>query len=78
MKWIAEVKEPRSLYCVIQDKGTPENPGLFYLYIYENGRCIWDDLQDSLEITQNISFRDFGVPKNAWVRVKKACGKMKT
>jgi hypothetical protein len=40
----------------------------FYLYIYDlkSGKCLFDHLQDTLAITINQAFRDFGFDKNSW------------
>ncbi len=38
----------------------------FYLYVFENGKCIRDHLQDTLEIAIESAFEDYDVPKDAW------------
>ena len=40
----------------------------FYLYVYENGKCINDFLQDSLEECKDFALQEFNVPKNSWHR----------
>lgn len=70
MEWIADIEFPQKLHGVIKDKGTIENPELYYLYIYKNGKCIWDDLQDTLEFAQEIAFEKYAFPLSAWTRVK--------
>ncbi len=41
----------------------------FYLYVYEDGRCIRDYLQDTLEMAVDSAFEDYQVPKEIWQRV---------
>ncbi len=39
----------------------------FYLYIYnENGHCIADYLQDSLEIAKGQAEEEYFIPQNSW------------
>jgi hypothetical protein len=38
----------------------------FYLYVFENGRCIRDYLQDSEAIAKEMAEDDFGVPASVW------------
>ncbi len=40
----------------------------FYLYVFKNGKCTHDYLQDTLELTKEYALKDFGVPKNIWKR----------
>lgn len=37
-----------------------------YLYLYVNGRCIRDELQDSVEICKEVAFNNYGVPLDIW------------
>lgn len=37
-----------------------------YLYVYDNGRCVHDELQNDVETCKDIAFEDFEVPKDAW------------
>jgi hypothetical protein len=41
----------------------------FYLYVFEDGKCIRDYLQDTLELAMKYALEDFGVPKDAWKKV---------
>ncbi len=41
----------------------------FYLYVFENGKCIRDDLQDTLELAMECAWEDFEVQKEAWKKV---------
>ena len=41
----------------------------FYLYVFEGDKCIFDYLQDTLEIAMECAWNDFGVPKNAWKKM---------
>lgn len=42
----------------------------FYLYVFENGKCISDYLQDTLELAMDCAWEDFGVPKEAWEQIE--------
>jgi len=45
-----------------------DNPKVgVYLYIYQEGKCIKDFLQNDIEICKQIALRDYGVPFNAWI-----------
>ena len=39
-----------------------------YLYVYNDGICIVDDLQNDIETCKQIAFEDFQVPFNNWVQ----------
>ena len=41
----------------------------FYLYVYENERCIRDHLQDTLELAIEAAFEDYGVPTQSWKEI---------
>ena len=47
---------------IVQDK--PE-VGV-YLYVYDDDRCIRDELQNDIETCVEIAFEDYGVPKAIW------------
>jgi hypothetical protein len=38
----------------------------FYLYVFKDGRCIRDDLQDTLQACKEIALEMYGVPMDAW------------
>lgn len=65
MKWQANPKalQPRN-YEIKYDPSVG-----FYFYVFEDGKCIHDDLQDTLEIAMDCAWEDFDVPKNAWKQV---------
>ena len=66
MKWQANVETLQPRYFVIK-----EDPCVgFYLYIFENNKCIFDHLQDTFEIAIECAYTDYGVPKNAWKKIK--------
>ncbi len=76
MKWVAETSQPRSLRLVIECQkltsivpGVPDQFG-YYLYVWENGRGIEDDLQDTLEWAMTVAFESYQVPKDAWRQVE--------
>jgi hypothetical protein len=37
-----------------------------YLYVYENGRCVRDELQNDVEACKDVAFEDYGVSKDSW------------
>lgn len=37
-----------------------------YLYIYENEQCIYDYLQDNIEMCKEFAFEEFNVPIDSW------------
>ena len=44
-----------------------DNPEIgFYIYVYENGKCERDYLQDTLEKAKEFAYEDFSVPLNGW------------
>jgi hypothetical protein len=60
-RWQAEHEE-RSF--VIEE----DNPDVgFYLYVYDGGRCVRDELQDDIAICKDIALRDYGVPRDQWI-----------
>jgi hypothetical protein len=65
MKWRADSESLRPRYYEIKH----DPPVGFYLYVFERGRCVEDHLQDSLEIAIDSALEDYGVPKDAWVKV---------
>jgi hypothetical protein len=78
MKWVAETTSPnRRMFVIEQQKLTSLTPGVpdqfgYYLYVYENGKGIYDYLQDTLAITIDQAFEQFGVPKDAWRQIDQA------
>ena len=67
MKWKAKFDSIKTRYYEI--KHDP-NVG-FYLYVFENEKCINDYLQDTLELAIECAWEDFGVPKESWEKVEK-------
>ena len=41
-----------------------------YLYVFENGKCIKDYLQNDIETCKLIAFEEYNIPQNSWVFVK--------
>jgi hypothetical protein len=37
-----------------------------YLYVYENGKCVYDYLQNSIKDCMEFAVEQFGVPINSW------------
>ncbi len=66
MKWIAQPKnlEPRSF----EIKYDPTFG--YYLFVFENGKCIRDHLQDTFEIAVESAIEDYDVPEDAWRKVE--------
>jgi hypothetical protein len=65
MKLVANPEKLKPRHFVIEQ----DEAAGFYLYVYENDRCIRDDLQDTLEVAIDVALEDFGVPKDSWKRV---------
>jgi hypothetical protein len=66
MNWKAKSKSNSSRYFEIK-----EDPLVgFYLYVFENDKCIHDHLQDTFEITVQCAFEDYGVPKSSWEKIE--------
>lgn len=42
----------------------------FYFYVFEDGKCIYDTLQDTLEIAIECALEEFNVPKEAWEKIE--------
>lgn len=38
----------------------------FYLFIYENGECTYDYMQDTVEDCKGFAFEEFNVPLDCW------------
>ncbi|MFA4994215.1 MAG: hypothetical protein WC521_02800 [Bdellovibrionales bacterium] len=76
MKWAAETTSPKLRKFVIeQQKLTSLTPGVpdqfgYYLYVWENGKGLYDYLQDTFAIAVDQAFEEFGVPKNSWKQVE--------
>jgi len=62
MKIVAEPEnlKPRR-FIIKQDKAAG-----FYLLVYENGHCIRDHLQDTIEQAMSAAFEMYEVPKESW------------
>jgi len=62
MYWQANIKSVNNRFYKIKH----DQFAGFYLYVFEDNRCIHDYLQDTLEMTIECAWEDYGVPKNAW------------
>jgi hypothetical protein len=40
-----------------------------YLYVYENGKCVKDYLQNSFSECMDFASEEFGVPLEMWVEI---------
>lgn len=66
MKWKAILPSSKSKHYEIM-----YNPAVgFYLYVFEGNKCIYDYLQDTLDLAMEYAWKDFDIPKNAWKKVK--------
>ena len=45
----------------------------FYLLIYQNERCVRDDLHNSVKDCMEIAMEDYGVPLINWKEISKVC-----
>ena len=45
-----------------------------YLLVYEDGMCVKDFLQDSIDICQSEALEDYGVPLDKWTSACAASG----
>jgi hypothetical protein len=66
MKWIANSNYIKSRRYEIKHDPLAG----FYLYIFEDGKCICDYLQDTLEIAMESAQEDYGVPRNVWKKIE--------
>ncbi|MGB4101356.1 MAG: hypothetical protein WBK91_05570 [Alphaproteobacteria bacterium] len=66
MEWVADTVTPRSIHCVIKQ----DTRAGYYLFVWEDGLGIADDLQDDLETAMDVAFERFNVPKEAWRQVE--------
>jgi hypothetical protein len=66
MKWVADAKPLRPRRYEIKHDPSAG----YYLFVYENDKCIRDHLQDTLEIVMECALEDYGVPKDLWRKVE--------
>lgn len=65
-KWISELDSGQRKTFVIE-----EEDGIgFYLYVFEEGECTNDYLQDSFDIAVEQAEIDFGVNRQTWKLVR--------
>lgn len=38
-----------------------------YLYVYEDGNCVKDFLQNSTDICKKVAYEKYQVPKDKWI-----------
>ena len=69
--WEYHFDNSNSRYLRIErDEPTQSQPSVgFYLYVYEDGKCIRDYLQDTFEIAVDMAHEEFGVPKEGWKKI---------
>lgn len=66
MKWKAKSQSTKPRYYEIK-----HDPSVgYYLYVYENGKCVRDYLNDSLELAMEYAWENFGVPLELWKKTK--------
>jgi hypothetical protein len=61
VKLIAQIPKGQRRFVIEHDKSVG-----YYLYVFEDERCVYDYLQDTLEIAREQASRQFNVPKDAW------------
>lgn len=66
MKWRAESEALKPQHFEIEYDPTVG----FYLYVFKDGVCVADHLQDTLEIALEAALEDYDVPKEAWKQVE--------
>lgn len=66
MQWVAE---PSSLKPRRYEIKHDPSAG-FYLFVFENDKCIRDHLQDTLEMAIECAWEDHGVSKSEWQKVE--------
>jgi hypothetical protein len=65
-----EFKKLRSVYNnkkFVIDEDIPEVG--FYLYVYDGDKCVYDCLQDTIEICKEVAFEEFQVPLGSWQEI---------
>jgi hypothetical protein len=56
--------EHKGLSFVIEE----DNPDVgVYLYIYDNGKCIRDALQNNIATCKEMAFEEYGVANAQWI-----------
>jgi hypothetical protein len=66
MKWRANSQSLKPMHYEIK-----HDPSIgFYIYLFEDGKCIRDYLQDTLELAMECAWEDFGVQKDARKKVE--------
>lgn len=83
MRWKSNYRHPENLNFIINE----DLPAGFYLYIYEEPKFFFEDLndpekhcikyqdnylQDTLEFAKDDALEYFGVPMDSWVEVEEA------
>ena len=66
MNWMADAPFLKRRRCEIKY----DTFAGFYLFVYENDKCIRDHLQDTLEIAMDCALEDYGVSKSLWQKVE--------
>ena len=41
-----------------------------YLYIFKDGKCIRDELQNTIEICKNVALEMYGMPIDGWHEIQ--------
>ena len=66
MKWKADSESLKPRYYEIRQ----DSPVDFVVFAYENGKVIYDYLQDDLDMAMRCARDEFGVPMDAWKKVE--------
>ncbi len=65
MKWKSTTSPNQSKHFIIV---FDQHIG-FYLYVYENNKCVSDYLQDTLEYAKEHAWDEYQVPKDSWKEI---------
>ncbi len=63
---LLEAEHNKKIFIIEED---PDPDWGVYFYVYEDGKCIRDYLQDDISICKRAAFEDYGVPYDRW-RIK--------
>ena len=66
MKWSAKLESFKPRYFEIRYDPFAG----FYLFVFEDNKCIYDHLQDTLEIAIECAWEEYGVSKNKWKKIE--------
>lgn len=65
MKWIADCGPKSRRFEIVHDPAVG-----YYLYVFENEKCVRDHLQDTLDTAIDNALEDYQLPRSAWMAVQ--------